>query len=234
MTRVLILDTSIDPAAYRPTQHWRALLADTPSDSVHLPSSAGAPDLAPYSHLILSGSEASIVCPEPWFAVEEALLRAAVDAGIPILGSCFGHQMLARALSGPASVRRAANPELGWVAVEILAPASRPPDPLLDGLWPRFHTYVAHFDEVCAPPPPPWRVLARSAGCGVQVMRCGERPIWGLQCHPEIPIADGRALLEHVLRQRPELDSLIRPVLAGEPCDDQIGRALIARFLAVC
>ena len=227
MPRVLILDTRIDANVYRPTRHWRALLGDVSSDSVHLPSGEAVPNLAPYTHLILTGSEASIVCPEPWFAVEEKAVRRAFDAGIPILGSCFGHQMLARVLSGEAAVWRSPTPELGWTPVEILGA-----DPLLDGLPRRCYTYVAHFDEVCAPPPLPWRVLARSDRCRVQAMRYGERPIWGIQCHPEIPIADGRALLSDLLRKRPDLEALIKPALAMVPRDDELGSAITARFLA--
>lgn len=225
-SRVLILDGSIYPDIYRPTDDWRALLGEVPADSVHVPSGEPVPDLARYTHLILTGSEASIAAPAPWYDVEVEAVRRAVALDLPILGSCFGHQLLAVALSGPAHARPSATPELGWAAVRVIAA-----DPLLDGLPNPFHVFVSHFDEVCDPPAP-WRVLATNERCAVHVMRYGDRPIWGIQAHPEIAPATGRRLLEGFLEKAPDKAELVRPALAQEPRDDGLAVALIRRFLA--
>lgn len=225
MKRVLILDGSIYPEMYGPTAEWRALLGAVPSDSVHLPSGEEAPDLGGYSHLILTGSEASIVRPEPWYEVEAAAVRRAFELGLPILGSCFGHQMLARALSGAEHVGASSTPEIGWIEVEITGN-----DPLLEGVPRPWRVFASHFDEVPAPPAP-WRVLARSPRCAVHVMRFGDRPIWGIQAHPEIPPDHARALMEGFVERVPDKANLIRPALSETPRDDGVGGILVRRFL---
>jgi len=225
--RVLILDGSIWPEIYRPADQWRALIPEgIAADSAHLPSGEPVPDLGAYTHVIVSGSEASISRPEPWFEVEADAVRRAFDMGLPILGSCFGHQMLAVALSGPDRAAPSPTPELGWAPIEVLAE-----DDLLDGLPRPFHTFVCHFDEV-RDPPRPWRVLARSAGCAVQIMRWGSRPVWGVQAHPEICPEDGLVLLEGFLEKAPERGAIVRAALSQEPRDDRVAREIARRFLA--
>lgn len=226
MRRALIVDGSIYADMYGPEDQWRRLAKDVPCDSVHLPSGGKVPDLGRYSHVIVTGSEASIVRPEPWFEAEEEAVRRALDLGLPILGSCFGHQMLARVISGPEHTRSSPTPELGWIEVEITAE-----DPLFEGLARSVHVFASHFDEVCDLPLP-WKVLAQSAGCAVQAMRLGDRPVWGIQAHPEIPPREGRALLEGFLARFPAHAPLISPALAQEPRDDGIAEGIVSRFLA--
>ena len=225
MPRVLILDGSIHRDVYRPDEHWRKLLGDLPSDSVHLPSGAAVPPLEPYSHLIVTGSEASIVEPAPWYDPAVDAVRQAAHADLRILGSCWGHQLLALALSGPQHVRRSPTPEVAWIEVERTAD-----DELLADLPTRWHVFASHFDEVHLPPPP-WRVLAHSPHCAVQVMRWGDRPVWGLQAHPEIDPPTARLLLEGFLRYAPQHADVVRPALAATPHDDATAPAITARFL---
>ncbi len=226
MRRVLILDGSIFADMYGPEGQWRRLAGDVPCDAVHLPSGGKVPDLGRYSHLIVTGSEASIVKPEPWFEEEERVVRSAFEMGIPMLGSCFGHQMLARVISGARHTRSSKTPEMGWIEVDVLAR-----DPLLDGLPSPMHVFASHFDEVCDLPDP-WKVLARSAGCGVHVMRFGEQPIWGIQAHPEISPDEGRVLLEGFLSRFPVHEPLIGPALRMEPRDHMVAGEIVRRFLS--
>jgi GMP synthase-like glutamine amidotransferase len=224
-TRILIVDGSVFPDIYRPTEHWRALAGEVPCDSVHLPSGEAPPDLGAYTHIIITGSERSVVDWEPWYAVEADIIERAVRARKPVLASCFGHQMLARTLSGDRHVRRSETPEFGWASVDLVAD-----DPLFAGLPSPFHVFVSHFDEVCDPPAP-WLVLARNGDCAVHAMRYGELPVWGIQAHPEITPAEGRALLEGFLVKVPEKAHIVGPALSREPRDDGLGRVLVERFL---
>ena len=226
MKRVLILDGSIYRDIYRPAEHWSPLCGGVPAESVHLPSGEAVPRLDRFTHVIVSGSESSIVRPEPWYEVEADIVREAAERGLPLLGSCFGHQMLARALSGARYVTASATPEVGWVPVEVLAE-----DELFADVARTFWVFVSHFDEV-RDPPAPWRVLARSAGCAVQAMRLGDRPIWGVQAHPEITPTDARILIEGFLRYAPHLAPQMRPALTAEPHDDGSAGPLVRRFLA--
>jgi len=223
--KVLIIDGSIYPDIYRPADHWIALIGDVPSESVHLPSGEPVPDLSEYTHLIVTGSEASINADDPWFEIEERIILDAFNRKMPILGSCFGHQMLARAISGRECVGQSPAPELGWIPIEVIEE-----DELFEGLKNPFHAFVSHFDEV-RDPPAPWKVLARSEHCPVHAMRHGDRPVWGIQSHPEINPGDGRALLEGFIDKAPESADLIRPALGQTPRDDGIASEIVQRFL---
>lgn len=225
MKRVLILDGAIYPDLYHPTDHWRSELGGVDSDSVHLPSGQPVPDLGRYTHVIVTGSEGSITKPAPWYEVEAAAVRRAFEAGLPMLGSCFGHQMMALALSGEKHAVASGTPEFGWMEVNILTE-----DHLLQDLPNPFHTFNFHFDEV-AGPPEPWQVLARSSGCAVQIMRYADRPVWGIQAHPEIPPDDARVLMEGYSSLNPDRAELIAPAMKATPRDDMILGRIVRRFL---
>jgi GMP synthase-like glutamine amidotransferase len=224
--RVLVLDNSIDRATYHPVAEWSRHFAGVPFDAISVPSGEPIPPLDPYTHLIVTGSEASARQPESWFDAEADAVRGAVDRGLAVLGSCFGHQMLAWALSGPEYVRRAPSPELGWVAVDILAR-----DPLLAGLATPWHAFAAHLDEVVAPPAP-WRVLALNDACAVEAMRYGDRPVWGIQPHPETPPDHARTLMQAAVRRLPGYEQEIRQALASPVRDDHTAARIVAAFLA--
>jgi GMP synthase-like glutamine amidotransferase len=226
--RLLILDGAIYTTVYHPTKHWRRLLADVAVDSLHLPSGAMLPKIDRYTHLIVTGSEASIVEPTPWFEVEAQAIRRAVDLDIPLLASCFGHQMLVRTLAGTEWVGTSATPELGWIEVEIVAQ-----DDLLDGLPNPFHAFAAHFDEVRPKLPPPWRILASNKQCPVQAVRYGDRPIWGIQSHPEIRPKEAQQLLRTLQFGFPAKAPLARKALAQTPRDDGVAAEIVRRFLTL-
>ena len=114
---------------------------------------------------VVLGSDRSVHDDPPeWVAQEIAWLRSVVDADRPVLGLCFGGQALAAALGG--EVRRAAQPEIGWVDVagEVA------------GTW-----FAWHFDAFS--PPPGARELGRNAAA-LQAFAIG--PHVGLQFHPEV------------------------------------------------
>jgi len=123
--RVAIIDNSIDPSVYTPVAHWAGFL-EAPWQAFRAPEGK-LPGLASFSHFILTGSEASILDLQPWVADEIDFVNGAFEAGKAILGSCYGHQLLARALAGPACVGRCREPEIGWIPVDIkpTAPFSR-------------------------------------------------------------------------------------------------------------
>jgi GMP synthase-like glutamine amidotransferase len=139
------------------------------------------PDPTPFDLVVLYGSSWSVDDDRVahWVQPELDFIRAADTAGVPVLGLCFGGQILATALGG--TVGRTAHPEIGWMTVEpVPAPGS---GPLIEpGPWLQWH-----FDAFTVPPGA--TELARSAA-GPQAFRL--RRNLGLQFHPE---AD-RAVLE--------------------------------------
>ncbi len=141
--------------------------------------------------IVVLGSDASVVGggTEPWIPGELAFVRAAARADVPVLGICFGAQVLAAALGG--DVHRMDAPQVGWVPVPSVDIRTIPSGPWL--AW--------HEDAVT--PPPGAKVLAEDDVC-VQAFAAG--PHLGVQFHPEVTPAivegwiagDGRELAERV------------------------------------
>lgn len=141
--------------------------------------------------IVVLGSDASVIGggSAPWVAGEVAWIRRAALAGVPVLGICFGAQVLAAALGG--DVHRMPAPQVGWEAVPSIDIRALPSGPWLS--W--------HEDAVT--PPPGARVLARDEVC-VQAFAAG--PHLGVQFHPEVTPsivegwidADGRELADRV------------------------------------
>ncbi len=110
-------------------------------------------------------------------ARECAFVAAAVDTDVPVLGICFGAQLLAHALGG--EVVPAAHLELGWLEIEpVVAPTSSPPaSPAIEaGPW-----FQWHADTFTVPSGA--ELLARSA-VGPQAFRLGSA--LAVQFHPEV------------------------------------------------
>ncbi|MDZ7816282.1 MAG: gamma-glutamyl-gamma-aminobutyrate hydrolase family protein [Planctomycetota bacterium] len=87
------------------------------------------------------------------------LVRACLDAGRPVLGICYGHQLIVRALLGKGHVRRSATPEAGWLRID----AAEGFEDIYGELGRHFFAFVGHFDEVFDLPSD-WRVTASSPG----------------------------------------------------------------------
>jgi GMP synthase-like glutamine amidotransferase len=127
-------------------------------------------DPAEYDLIVSLGSEfAAFDDTKPFVPREARLMRTAVDADIPVLGLCFGGQMLARVLG--AEVFRSERSEIGWLPVR-----STDPELVPEGPW-----FQWHFDSFRVPPGA--TVIAESDG-GPQAFVAGRS--LGLQFHPEV------------------------------------------------
>jgi GMP synthase-like glutamine amidotransferase len=136
-------------------------------DVLHGPTVAAWPDPTAVDAIVSLGSDRSVhASGDPWIAEQVAFLRAAHDAGVPVVGICFGGQALAAALG--ATVSRAPETEIGWIDVEG--------DDGYGGRWFTWHEDV--FDL-----PSGATELAR-ADSGPQAFAVGASV--GLQFHPEV------------------------------------------------
>ncbi|MFB6098810.1 MAG: type 1 glutamine amidotransferase [Salinibacter sp.] len=130
----------------------------------------------------------------PWTEPLHDLVRHAVDRRLPTLGSCWGHQVIARALGGRV-VHDPDRSELGCGWVE-LTDAGRD-DPLFCRFPPRFRANMGHHDRVIDLPSGT-TVLAENDQ-PYQAFRLDDRPLYGTQFHSEL---DAKRERERILVYR--------------------------------
>jgi len=130
------------------------------------------PDPSRYDAIVAFGAVWSVyddAAIGTWIHDEIAFTQRAVSLGVPVLGICFGGQMLAAALGGQVS--RAPTPEIGWHTIETADPG------LIDaGPW-----FLCHFDRFTVPAGA--AVLATTAHAN-QAFTVGRS--LGVQFHPEV------------------------------------------------
>lgn len=188
----------------------------------------GLADPTTVSGVVVTGSSAMITDHEPWAEHAAAWLREAVERGVPILGICFGHQLLAHAFGG----RVGDNPngrEIGTVRVHQFASVAE--DPLVGGLSEELVVQATHRQSVLKLPPSAV-LLAGNDHDPHHAFRIGDLA-WGTQFHPEITAEIMRAYIDER-----------RAVLAAEGLDPEAlyratqaspaGPALLRRFVAIC
>jgi len=137
-----------------------------------------APPPAPddFSGLCFMGGPMSVNDDLPWLPPTFALIRAAAERGIPVIGHCLGGQLMSKALGGAVTKNRVK--ELGWGEVEATGPAAA--DWLGD--MTTFEAFHWH-GETFSIPPGATRLL-KSAYCDNQAFALG--PHLGMQCHVEM------------------------------------------------
>lgn len=151
------------------------------------------PPLRGHDGIILTGSPRSLVEPEPWMHEARAFVLDAVRLGVPLLGVCFGHQLLGWALGGRVRV----NPtgwEAGTLAVKLTDEGRG--DPLFAGLPEKLHVNQSHRDELDTIGPGVRR-LAYSPRSTIQAIAFADH-VRGVQFHPEM----NGAAIRHLISQR--------------------------------
>lgn len=155
-----------------------------------------------YDGIFLSGSPHGAYEDVPFIHREHDLIRQAADLQIPMLGICFGSQILASALCGKDQVFRRSYCEIGYKDLPVSAAAAT--DPLAQDWGESVRMFVWHNDEVRAGHPD-MVILASSDDCPNQVWRHRTAPAWGIQGHPEITRAQAPVWFEEN-RERMTLD----------------------------
>jgi len=148
------------------------------------------PDVATLDLLVVMGGPMSVndEAALPWLAAEKRFIRAAIDAGTPILGVCLGAQLIATAMGARVYANRAK--EIGWFSVTAVPPA----DPAAFRFPPSLEVFHWHGETFDLPAGAVH--LARSRGCEHQAFQLGPSAI-GLQCHLETTPASVREIATH-------------------------------------
>jgi GMP synthase (glutamine-hydrolysing) len=179
------------------------------------------PDLLQASAVILSGSPSSVTERAPWMLDLEAALRALLARQTPLLGICFGHQIIASAAGGEVQ-RNPLGREIGTIAVQRLSD-----DPLFHGLPSSFLVNATHVDTVTRLPAGA-RLLATSTLDHVAAYALGSAR--GVQFHPEM---DGDVIRSLLQIRRPiiEAEGLPFEPLLSSAQDAPAGPAILQNFI---
>ncbi len=182
----LILETGQPVASMRRHggfPHWIRVAAGLSRDEavvVDVEHGAPLPSREGFAGVIVTGSGAMVTDRLAWSEATADWLREAAHAGLPLLGICYGHQLIAHALGGEVGWHPDGR-EMGTVEIERLAPSND--DPLFAGLPERFAAQATHLQSVLRIPEGA-TLLARSDHDPVHAFRWGDA-VWGLQFHPE-------------------------------------------------
>lgn len=180
---------------------WFARLTSALGAHVEVIDGRGGPVVDPraYAALVISGSAASLTAPEPWMDDALEVLERAQRGGTPVLGVCFGHQLIgvfagARVVENPRGWEYATN------VVELSERGRR--DPLFAGLGPKLSANQAHRDEIAVDTiGGRLEVLAHSRQSPVQAVALGDS-IRGVQFHPEF---SGEVMASYLALRRDDL-----------------------------
>lgn len=148
----------------------------------HLPALQGLDSLKTEAGgiqgIVIFGSASSVNARLPWQTPLEDWLMPLLEKGIPTLGCCYGHQMLAYMFGGKVDYRTKEQDKLlGFRAIELSA----------NPLWGKTQTgemYVTH-NEIVTKLPECMQVTAKSRDVAIDGLAHKKLPIWAFQPHPE-------------------------------------------------
>jgi len=157
--------------------------------------------------VVVSGSPAMVTDREPWSERLAAWLRDCVTAQVPVLGICYGHQLLAHAMGGRVDYRPDGL-EIGTHPVELARAAAD--DALFAAAPPTFPAHFVHSQSVRELPPGA-TLLAGNAQEPHQAFRVGACA-WGVQFHPEFSADVMRGYIHCRIERQEEAAALLAAV----------------------
>jgi GMP synthase (glutamine-hydrolysing) len=138
------------------------------------------PDSGTCQGVVITGAHCMVTENLPWSLAIEAWIPALVEAEIPLLGVCYGHQLLGRAMGGQVDFHPGGK-EVGTVSIRLLPESNG--DPLFGKMPQCFPAHATHAQSVISLPPGAL-LLAENDFEQHHAFRLG-RCAWGIQFHPE-------------------------------------------------
>jgi len=177
-------------------EHWITQGLDDPSMPIQIidpRDGADFPHAGRISGAIVTGSHAMVTDRHEWSERTAAWLAGLVENHVPLLGICYGHQLLAHALGGEVDFHPGGM-EIGTTAIHRTDAAAN--DDLLCDVPGRFAAHTVHAQSVMRLPPDAV-LLAQNDIEPHHAFRVGPCA-WGVQFHPEFGSAAMRAYVRHL------------------------------------
>ena len=232
MARITVIETGQVPQKYRerhgsfPDMFERMIRAEDPSaglDVVSIPNGETLPDTRKVEAILITGAAAGVYDGLDWIPPLEEFVRAAHANKTPMVGVCFGHQLIAQALGGV--VRKS---EKGWGIGRHVYQVT-PNNGVIDS--DQLAIACSHQDQVIEPPEGA-RTILFSQFTPHAGLLYANRTTLSMQPHPEFDVGFAHVCCE--LRKGHAPDSVVAAAKTSlaDPLDSAKLGGAIARFLA--
>lgn len=199
----------------------------SPKDVIVAPvyQDSNIPEIHDVSAIIITGSHSMVTDGEEWSEMTAEWLREKVKGYVPVLGICYGHQLLAHAFGGIVDYHPKGK-ELGTVNIELTDEGQK--DPLLGVLPREFPGHAAHSQSVIKLPGNA-HVLARNQFEPHHAFVLHDN-IWGVQFHPEFNAGVTRLYIEEG-KDKLKKEGYDVEKLLGSVQENVYGEILLKRFI---
>jgi GMP synthase (glutamine-hydrolysing) len=160
---------------------------------VNVEARQALPDLDRIKGVVIAGSHAMVTQNLDWSLALEAWIPRLIQKKVPLLGICYGHQLLARSMGGEVDYHPRGL-EIGTIDIDCVVQGDE--DPLFGGLPARFKAHVVHSQTIVRLPKS-GVVMAKNGFEPHHAFRIGPCA-WGVQFHPEYDTAIETAYIENM------------------------------------
>lgn len=175
--------------------------------------------------IVITGSPDKVTDRAPWSERTAAWIADAAQTVTPMLGICYGHQLIAHALGGEV-VDNPHGRQIGTTDITLTEEGKT--DALFGGLGEVLHVPVSHVQSVAALPDGA-RLLGTTEGDPHHAFAIGDH-IWGMQCHPEFDSSIVRGYIEE--RSAAIASEGLDPDALSRDCIDSADGTLLLRHFA--
>jgi GMP synthase (glutamine-hydrolysing) len=184
-------------------EEWIIKVLKTPNKqikTIDIAKNHNLPKLTSAKGFIITGSHSMVSEELDWSLKLETYIKKIKRKNIPLLGICYGHQLIAKALGGKSDFNKKGK-EIGSVKIKKLLSTKN--DPILKNIPEKFYAHETHYQSAIKLPRGAI-VLAKNTHEKHQAVRYS-KTIWGVQFHPEF---DSGVIKEYIVKQKESLDLL--------------------------